>query len=52
MEEGRVRSRVGVLGKKSDKVNRKVLKWCGHVKSMNGERLTIGYYESEQEGRK
>ena len=39
-----VRSRVIVRGKKGDKVKRKVLKWCGHVESMNDDYIYIYIY--------
>ena len=45
-----VRERVGVDEKLSERVDRKVLKWYGHVERMSGERLTKRVYRSEVEG--
>ena len=45
-----VRERVGVPEKMSNRVDRKVLKWFGHVERMGGERLTKRVYMSEVEG--
>ena len=44
--------RVGVRGKMSFRVDRKVSKWFGHAERMSGERLTIRVYEPEVEGRR
>ena len=41
---------VGVDEKLSERVDRKVLKWYGHVERMSGERLTKRVYRSEVEG--
>ena len=45
-----VRERVGVPEKLSNRVDRKVLKWFGHVERMGSERLTKKVYVSEVEG--
>ena len=45
-----VRRRVGVSEKLSKRVDRKVLKWFGHVERMGGERLTKRVYTSEVRG--
>ena len=44
-----VRERVGVLEKLTGKVDRKVLKWFGHVERMGSERMTKRVYMSEVE---
>ena len=46
----RVRRRVGVHEELSGRVDRKVLKWYGHVERMDSERLTKRVYISEVEG--
>ena len=45
-----VRERVGVPEKLSERVDRKVLKWFGHVERMGNERMTKRVYMSEVEG--
>ena len=45
-----VRERVGVPEKLSKRVDRKVLKWFGHVERMGNERMTKRVYVSEVEG--
>ena len=45
-----VRDRVGVPERLSKRVDRKVLKWFGHVERMGSERLTKRVYVSEVEG--
>ena len=45
-----VRERVGVPERLSERVDRKVLKWFGHVERMGNERLTKRVYVSEVEG--
>ena len=45
-----VRERVGVPESMSRRVDRKVLKWFGHVERMGGERLTKRVYMSEVRG--
>ena len=45
-----VRERVGVTEKMSKRINRKVLKWFGHVERMGDERLTKKVYKSEVGG--
>ena len=45
-----VRERVGVSEKLSKRVDRKVLKWFGHVERMGNERMTKRVYVSEVEG--
>ena len=45
-----VRERVGVPEKLSNRVDRKVLKWFGHVERMGGERMTKRVYMSEVDG--
>ena len=42
-----VRERVGVPESLSKRVDRKVLKWFGHVERLGGERLTKRVYMSE-----
>ena len=42
-----VRERVGVPEKLSGRVDRKVLKWFGHVEQMGSERMTKRVYVSE-----
>ena len=44
-----VRERVGVPEKLSGRVDRKVLKWFGHVERMGSERMTKRVYMSEVE---
>jgi len=45
-----IRGRVGVREKISERVDREMLKWFGHVVPMRDERLTMKVYESEVEG--
>ena len=45
-----VRERVGVKEEMSKRVDRKVLKWFGHVERMGDERLTKKVYKSEVGG--
>ena len=45
-----MRERVGVPESLSNRVDRKVLKWFGHVERMGGERLTKRVYMSEVGG--
>ena len=45
-----VRERMGVKEKMSKRVDRKVLKWFGHVERMGDERLTKKVYKSEVGG--
>ena len=45
-----VRERVGVTEEMSKRVDRKVLKWFGHVERMGDERLTKKVYKSEVGG--
>ena len=45
-----VRERVGVPEKLSGRVDRKVLKWFGHVERMGSERMTKRVYVSEVGG--
>jgi len=45
-----VRERVGVPEKLSGRVDRKVLKWFGHVERMGSDRMTKRVYVSEVEG--
>ena len=45
-----VRERVGVTEEMSKRVDRKVLKWFGHVERMGDERLTKKVYKSEVDG--
>ena len=47
-----MRCRVGVREKRTDGVDRKVLKWFGYVERMSGDlkRFTKRVYESEVEG--
>ena len=45
-----VRERVGVKEEMSKRVDRKVLKWFGHVERMGDERLTKKVYKSEVDG--
>ena len=45
-----VRERVGVKEELSKRVDRKVLKWFGHVERMGDERLTKKVYKSEVGG--
>ena len=45
-----VRERVGVSENLSKRVDRKVLKWFGHVERMGSERLTKRVYVSDVEG--
>ena len=45
-----VRERVGVPEKLSKRVDRKVLKWFGHVERMGSERMTKRVYVSEVGG--
>ena len=45
-----VRRRVGVSEKLSKRVDRKVLKWFGHVERMGSDRLTKRVYMSEVDG--
>ena len=47
-----VRERVGVPEKLSGRVDRKVLKWFGHVERMGSERMTKRVYMSEVEGQR
>ena len=47
-----VRQRVGVHEKLSKRIDRKVLKWFGHVERMGSERLTKRVYMSEVGGRR
>ena len=46
-----VRGRVGVPEKLSGRVDRKVLKWFGHVERMGSKRMTKRVYMSEVEGK-
>ena len=46
-----VRRRVGVKEKTGGRVDRKILKWFGHVKRMSGQWLTKKVCESRVEGR-
>ena len=45
-----VRERVGVPERLSKRIDRKVLKWFGHVERMGSERMTKRVYMSEVEG--
>ena len=45
-----MRERVGVPGSLSKRVDRKVLKWFGHVYRMRSERLTKRVYMLEMRG--
>merc|ERR1712074_215730 len=45
-----VRERVGVPEKLSGRVDRKVLKWFGHVERMGSDRMTKRVYVSEVDG--
>ena len=47
-----VRERAGVSAKLSKRVDRKVLKWFGHVERMGSERMTKRVYMSEVEGKR
>ena len=47
-----VRGRVGVPEKLSGRVDRKVLKWFGHVERMGSKRMTKRVYMSEVEGQR
>ena len=47
-----VRERVGVPEKLSGRVDRKVLKWFGHVERRGSERMTKRVYMSEVEGQR
>ena len=47
-----VRERVGVPEKLSGRVDRKVLKWFGHVERRGSEKMTKRVYMSEVEGQR
>ena len=45
-----MRKRVGVPEAQNNRVDRKVLKWFGHIERMGSERLTKRVYISEMRG--
>ena len=44
-----MRRKIGVRKKMSERVDRKFLKWFGHVERASGERLNKKVYGSEEE---